>query len=126
MLTKALKWTSIGTLLAAFLYSSRESQSLWSVNSGGYLELFELVVWLSALVVAVQAIRTGSYSYFWAAGFAAIVVLFNPFAPFTLARSTFLWMDLVCIVMFVLSLAGLRTQPRPAASPAAVPLWPGR
>ena len=126
MLTKALKWTSIGTLLAAFLYCSSASHPFWSVTDGGYLELFELVVWLTAVVVVVQAIRTGSYLYFWACGFASIAVLFNPLVPLTLARETFLWLDSGCIVMFVLSLAVLRTQPRLAASPAAGPVWPGR
>ncbi len=65
MLTKTLKWTTIGTLLAAFVYSSSASHSVWSVTAGGYLELFEIVVWLTAILVVAQAIRAGSYYYFW-------------------------------------------------------------
>jgi len=118
MLTKTMMWTTIGTLLAAFLYSSSASHSVWSVTAGGYLELFEIVVWLTAILVVAQAIRAGSYYYFWGAGFAAIAVLFNPFAPVTLARHTFLWLDSICIVMFVLSPAVLGAQLRRSTSPA--------
>ena len=109
---------SIGTLLGVFLYSSSASHPTWSVTAGGYVELFEIVVCLTAILVVAQAIRAGSYSYFWAAGLAAIAVLFNPFVPVTLARHTFLWVDSICIVMFALSLAVLRTQLRRSMSPA--------
>jgi hypothetical protein len=113
-----MKLASIGTLLWAFLYRSSASDPRWSVTEGGYLELFQIVVWLTAILVVAQAIRAGRYSYFVAAGFAAIAVLFNPFAPVTLARSTFLWMDSICIVMFVISLTVLGTQMRRSTSPA--------
>lgn len=110
MLMKLMTWSSIATLVLALSYSSSASHPFWTVTVGGYLELFELAVFLTALVVVARAIRTGSYSYFWAAGFAAIAVLFNPFVLITVARHTFLWADSICIVMFLLSLAPMRLR----------------
>ena len=108
MLMKLMTWSSIATLVLAFSYSSSASHPFWTVTAGGYLELFEIAVFLTAILTAAQAIQAGSYSYFWAAGFAAIAVLFNPIAQVTVARHTFLWADSICIVMFLLSLAPMR------------------
>jgi hypothetical protein len=118
VLTKTMKWASIGILLWAFWHSFSATYSLWSVTEGGYLELFQIVVWLTAIVVVVQAIRAGRYSYFMAAGFLVIVVLFNPVAPMTLTRNAFLWMDSFSMVMFLISLTVLGTQLRRSTSPA--------
>jgi hypothetical protein len=108
MLMKLMTGSSIATLVLAFSYSSSASQPFWTVTAGGYLELFELAIFLTALVVVAQAIRAGRYSYFWAAGFAGIAVLFNPFVQVTVARHTFLWADAICIAMFLLSLAPMK------------------
>ena len=67
------------------------------------MEVYSLVVCLAALVLI--AIKAHGRKYFGAAGFTAIAVLFNPFAPFTLSRITFLVLDVVCIAAFILSLA---------------------
>ncbi len=53
-----------------------------------------------------------AHKYFWAVGFVAIAVLFNPFVPLTISRSTFLILDPVCILAFVVSIAVLRTGGR--------------
>jgi hypothetical protein len=116
VLTQTMKCASIGTLLWAFLHSFSATYSLWSVTEGGYLELFQIVVWLTAILVVVQ--RAGRYSYFMAAGFLAIVVLFNPVAPVTLTRNEFLWMDSFCFVMFVISLTALGMQSKRSTAPA--------
>lgn len=118
VLTQTMKCASIGTLVWAFLHNFSATYSLWSVTEGGYLELFQIVVWLTAILVVIQAIRAGRYSYFMAAGFLAIVVLFNPVVPVTLTRNEFLWMDSFSFVMFVISLTALGMQLKRSTSPA--------
>ena len=98
MLTKIMKWVSIAALLLAVL----------RLPIGGYQVLFEVVVCLSGLLVATQAVRAGKY--LWATGFVAIAVLFNPVVPLALARRTFLWLDVVCLMTFLISLAALKTR----------------
>lgn len=121
MLMRLMAWSSIATLGLALSYNSSASHPFWTVTAGGYLELFEIAVFLTAILMVVQTIRAGSYSYFWAAGFAVIAVLFNSFAEVTVARHTFLWVDSICIVMFLLSLAPMTmhlTARRSASSQA--------
>jgi hypothetical protein len=108
MLAKAMKSVSIVGLFFSFLWSFFGREPVWSVQVGGYLELVMLAVWATALMVVAQTIL--AHKYFWAVGFVAIAVLFNPFAPLTISRSTFLILDTVCILAFVLSIAVLRTE----------------
>src|SRR5215831_19564145 len=89
MLTKIMKWVSIAALLLAVL----------RLPTGSYQALLEIVVCMSGLLAATQAVRAGKY--FWATGFVAIAVLFNPVVPVALARRTFLWLDLVCLMTFL-------------------------
>jgi Family of unknown function (DUF6804) len=98
MLTKIMKWVSVTVLLLAALW--RPSQ--------GYQAMFEILICVSAILVVVQAVHTGKY--FWAAGFASIAVLFNPIVPVALSHKAFLWLDVVCLLAFLLSLAALRRQ----------------
>jgi len=99
---KAVKLVSISALLLMFGRWFAAKDLTWSVESGGYMEVYSLAVCLGAVVL----VATTAYGrkYFWAAGFTAIAVLFNPFAPFTLSRITFLVLDAVCIAAFILSL----------------------
>lgn len=99
MITKFMKWLSIGALLLGLLLRS----------SGTYRIVLELVVCVAALAVVAQAFRSGKY--LWGAGFVSVAVLFNPVAPFALSGSTFLWLDLACALTFALSLAALKTRP---------------
>jgi hypothetical protein len=100
MTAKFMKWLSIVALLVGLLAQS----------SASYRIVLELVVFVAALVVVVQAFRTGKY--LWAAGFVSIAVLFNPVAPLSFPDRLFLWLDLTCLAAFAFSLAGLKTQPR--------------
>ncbi len=113
MFTKIMKWISIAALLLSLLWSSSTNNRVWSVEVGGYLELLVLVVFVTAILVVVQTVRAGKY--FWAAGFAAISVLFNPIAPVTLSQKTFLWVGSVCIGMFLVSFALWKRRPRLSA-----------
>lgn len=97
--TKIMKWISIGALLLVGL----------GLPIGSYRVVLELVVCVSALLVVTQAVRTGKY--FWAAGFSAIAVLFNPVVPVALSRTATLLLDWVCLLAFLVSLAVLKVQP---------------
>jgi len=99
MVTRIMKWVSIAALLLAVL----------RLPTASYQILLEVVVCVTALLVVTQAVRTGKY--FWAAGFIVIAVLFNPVVPVALSRKTSLWLDLVCLAAFLVSLAALKTKP---------------
>lgn len=101
MLTKMMKLVSIAALLLAAM--------LWS-----YAPRFDLplrfVVGLSAMLVATQAVH--AKKYYWAVGFYALAILFNPFAAvITLAGKLSLLVVLATVVPFAVSLTALKTQP---------------
>jgi len=98
MLAYIMKWVSSATLLLAGL----------SIASP-YQVLLEFVVCVSALLVLTQAVRASKY--IWAAGFLVIAGLFNPVVPVILSRKTFLWLDWLCLMTFLVSLAALKRQP---------------
>jgi hypothetical protein len=100
MLTTTMKWVSTAVLLGAAL----------RLPTPGYEVLLEFVVCVSGLLVITQAVRAGSY--LWAAGFAVIAVLFNPVAPVALPPRIFFWLDLVCVLTFLISLVMLKSRPR--------------
>jgi hypothetical protein len=101
VLTKMMKLVSIAALLLTAV--------LWSYASNFELPL-RFVVALGALVVAAQATR--AKKYYWAAGFYALAILFNPFAAvITLSGTLPLVLVLGTAVPFGISLAALKTQP---------------
>jgi hypothetical protein len=99
MLTKIMKGISIAVLLLAVLWQP----------SASYEIMLQMVVCVSSLLVLTQAVR--ARKYLWAAGFSAIAVLFNPAVPVALARKPFLWLDVVCLITFLISLAALKAKP---------------
>jgi len=109
MFTSVMKCISIVVLVLGFFWNLPVGSSNWSVTNGGYMELFNLVVCLSALLFVVQGFR--QRKYFWAAGFVAIAALFNPVVPVTLSRKMFLGLDSVCMVTFLVSLALSKRRP---------------
>ena len=106
MLTKMMKWVSIIVLLLA---------GLRLPTSGNQL-LLEIVVCGASLLAVMQAVRTSQF--FWAAGFSAIAVLFNPIVTLGLSGKTLLWLDWACLATFLLSLAVWKR--RPTASRALI------
>jgi hypothetical protein len=101
MLAKIMKWVSIAALLLAAMF--------WR-SAANYQLLLAFVVCVGAIVVVQQAVR--AKKYFWAAGFVAIALLFNPIVlVFRTSGNLFLLMALVCIVTFAISLTALKTQP---------------
>ena len=104
MLTKIMKWASIALLLPALFWRS----------SASYHLVLELVVCMGALLVVVQAVR--AHKYFWATGFLAIALLFNPVVPIGASRSTFLLVGLA-IARDVRHLVGGLEKPTDALYP---------
>jgi len=99
MFTKIMKWVSIMALLLAFVWRP----------STAFQVMLEILICVSALMVVAQAWRAGKY--LWAAGFVAIAVLFNPAVPVAISRNAFLWLDALCMVTFLVSLAVLKRRP---------------
>jgi hypothetical protein len=103
MLTRTMKWLAIaalGWLLVALWHSSANYGTIVAASA----------IWAAAIVVLVQAIR--ARSYVWAVPFIAIVAFFNPVWPVMFARNVFLWLDATCILVFLVSIFLLNTQPR--------------
>ncbi|PYU23032.1 MAG: hypothetical protein DMG30_12845 [Acidobacteria bacterium] len=110
MYAKSVKLVSIATFFLMFIWWFAAKSQLWSVGDGGYMELLALAAFLAAFLLVAQTALGGKY--FWAVAFAAIAVLFNPFAPLTLSRTTFLVLDAVSIWVFIVSLTLSWTEPR--------------
>ena len=99
MPTKIMKCVSI---LALCLTALR-------LPTANFQVLLEFVVCVTALLVVTQAV--GLRKYLWAAGFSVIAVLFNPIVPVALSRKTWFWLDWICLMTFLVSLAALKTRP---------------
>lgn len=101
MLTKIMKLVSIAALVfAAFFWRS-------SVN---FQTVVQFLVCAAAVMVVIQATR--SAKYLWAAAFFVVAVLFNPLLPLAFPGSIFIWVDLLCLTMFLAATAYLQSRPR--------------
>jgi hypothetical protein len=103
MPAKIVKWVSVAALLLLLAVLWRSSPDYRTV-------LAAFVVWAGAIVVFVEAASAGNYA--WAATFLAVGALFNPVLPIMLPRNLFLGLDLACLVMFLVSLAIWKANPR--------------
>ena len=110
MYAKAVKLVSIAAFFLMFIWWFAAKSQLWSAGDGGYMELLALAVFSATLLLIAQTALGGNY--FWAVAFAAIAVLFNPIAPLTLSRTTFLVLDAFCIWAFSLSLTLSWSEPQ--------------
>ena len=98
MHTKTMKCFSIAALLLAMAF--------WPASSGYQTEL-NWIVSAAAIVIGIQACRTGDY--LWSTGFLALAVLFNPVFPlFRLSGMLGLALVVLGIAPFAVSLAALR------------------
>jgi hypothetical protein len=116
---RAVKMVCIAALFLMFGWWFAAKSLRWSAQCGGYMEVCSLMVYLASLVLV--AVTAYGRKYFWAAGFTAIAVLFNPFTPFTLSQITFLVLEAVCIVAFLVSLAQSWTQERSSPHSTSYP-----
>jgi hypothetical protein len=110
MYLKGVKLVPIASFFLMFIGWFAAKRQLWSVGDGGYMELLALAAFSAALLLVAQTALGGKY--FWTVAFAAISVLFNPFVPLTLSRTTFLVFDAVCVCAFSLSLTLSWSEPR--------------
>lgn len=100
MFTKVTKvLAALGLLAGLFLQSAADHRRLIFV-----------VVWMAALVVLAQAFHRSSY--FWAAVFLSVACLFNPILPIALPASVGLVSEMAAAILFMVSLAVLRSKPR--------------
>ena len=102
MLPNIMKWACSAALLvaAAFWDAARDYELMLTV-----------VVFMGAIIVLQQAVS--ERQYFWAAGFAAIALVFNPAAPlFEASGGWFRVTALLCMAAFAVSLTALKTRPR--------------
>lgn len=102
MLTKIMKWVSIGVLLPAVFWQAPE----------GYQLALQMLVCAGAVLVAWDG--NCSEKQIWAIGFVAIAVLFNPFQPLTSSRDMLLWLNLISTATFLASLMVMKAKPRTA------------
>jgi hypothetical protein len=100
MLTFVMKWVSVAALLITIA---------WQASAGYELALF-FIICAGAGIVMVQSYTLGKY--FWAFGFLAVAVLFNPISLFVLPRALFLPLVTVSLGLFLISLHVLRTPAR--------------
>jgi hypothetical protein len=107
---KAVKWTSIGVLMATAVVSSNVSSSYVPA----YQAVVTFAIGLGAIVMMFESLRTRQYAF--TALFAAVVLLFNPVLPtFALAGN---WVILLAGVLpFVASLVWMKERTRKAAVP---------
>jgi hypothetical protein len=96
-----MKWTSLVALIGALFF--------WR-PAGGYAIMLQLVICTSASLVALQAARSGKQ--LWAIAFAGLAVLFNPVLTVPVSQSVFLWVNILCLGMFLASLKFLTTAPK--------------
>lgn len=101
MLTTIMKWTSLVALIGAPFF--------WR-PAGGYAIVLQFVICLSAILVALQAARSGKQ--LWAIAFAGLAVLFNPVVTVPVSQSVFLWINGLCFTMFLASVKFLKTAPK--------------
>jgi hypothetical protein len=101
VLTTIMKWTSLVALIGALFF--------WR-PAGGYAIMLQFVVCLSAILIAVQAARSGKK--LWAFAFAGLAVLFNPVVTVPVAQSVFVWLNMLCVAMFLASVKFLKTAPK--------------
>jgi hypothetical protein len=98
MITKMMTLVSIALLLAAVFWRP----------STGYEVGLHVMVFVTALVVMVQAYRMDKVR--WSFAFALIAALFNPITSPQFSVAVFLLLEAISIGLFAVSLYVLRTQ----------------
>lgn len=95
---KIVKWLAAATLLLAGLVAP----------NSGFQWVVEIVVCIAALFVFWQALM--DKRWIWAAVFLAVSITYNPVAPFHFSKSVFLWLDLLSLMTFLVSLEALKQR----------------
>ena len=98
-MTKTMKWVSITMLLLA----------IFQLPVASHQTLLSIVVCVSGLLIAAQAVRSGKYP--WAVGFFAIAVLFNPVVSIARSARDVLWLNGIGLVAFLTAAIALKAGP---------------
>jgi hypothetical protein len=106
------------TVTKAFTSAALLAAAMFDPN-GANRPLLLLVVFAGAIVVAVQALRL--HEYLWGSGFLMLGLLFNPLLMISFSSPVLRWLDLVCLMTFVVSLFVLRATP--LAAPLSITTW---
>ena len=84
--------------------------ALFATSSESYRVLMQFLICASATLFVWRAIR-GRVQYFWAGTFCAIAVLFNPVFPLMLPNRAFVWVDLICMALFLVYYSAYKSKP---------------
>ena len=96
MFTTVTKFFAAAVLLVMTLFAPAGANRL----------LLAFVVFVGAIVVAVQGIRVRQYA--WAFGFACVALAFNPLFRMPFTSPMFRWIELICMIGFLAALAVLK------------------
>ena len=72
----------------------------------GYYQILRWVVTATAIYVAYNARRGGKPAWSWVMGMVA--VLFNPLWPIYLSKGTWIWLDLIVAILFLVSIKKIK------------------
>ena len=97
--TKIMKWLTITMLFLAVL----------QLPVARHPTLLSIVVCVSGLLIAAQAVRSGKYP--WAVGFFAIAVLFNPVVSIARSARDVLWLNGIGLAAFLTAAIALKAGP---------------
>jgi hypothetical protein len=97
---KFMKWFAAAMLLMGGV----------GLFDSGFLIVLKIVVCIAALMVFAQALT--DKRWVWAAVFFALAITYNPVAPILFSKRIFLWLDLMGMMTFLLSLVALKQRPR--------------
>jgi hypothetical protein len=99
MFTNIMKSVAIAALLLA---------ALWR-PSAGYGLMLQALIFMSALMVMLQAALSGRFLL--ASGFLVAAALFNPVVPVPASVLTSLWLNAACLMLFMFSVILSRSKP---------------
>jgi hypothetical protein len=68
------------------------------------------VVCIAALLVFSQAVSDKRWT--WAVAFLALSIIYNPVSPLLFSKKVFLWLDLMSLMTFLISLVALKQRPK--------------
>jgi hypothetical protein len=94
MQLKSIPWW-LGLIPIAFLLVATAQMSL------GYYTVTRIVVFAAAAFLAFMSWNEGWIGRFGSGALAIVAVAFNPILPFPFTRETWVYLDYVCIAVFV-------------------------
>jgi hypothetical protein len=100
MHVKVMKWFAAAMLVLGGL----------GLFDAGFQIVLKIVVCIAALLVFAQAFT--EKRWVWATVFFALALAYNPVAPVLYSKRIFLWLDLMGMMTFLISLVALKQRRR--------------